>query len=136
MPTAQSAAKHSARHCHDHRFKAVPLKSFFKLLIGNLKDPTLILLMAAAMVMLSIIGLRVGGLISRSCVDLHVDFFEAFIHLFCLPYLQISTVLGVAVKDQREESAWSEGVAIWVAVFVVSGVGAAPIYLSAPPVCP
>jgi hypothetical protein len=38
----------------------VPLKSFFKLLIGNLKDPTLILLMAAAMVMLSIIGLRGG----------------------------------------------------------------------------
>jgi hypothetical protein len=54
--------------------------------------------------------------------------------LFCLPYLQISTVLGVAVKDQREESAWSEGVAIWVAVFVVSGVGAAPIYLSRPEV--
>lgn len=37
--------------------------------------------------------------------------------------LQISTVLGSAVKDQREESAWSEGVAIWVAVIVVSGVG-------------
>lgn len=39
---------------------------------------------------------------------------------------QISTVLGVAVKDQREESAWSEGVAIWVAVIVVSGVGELP----------
>lgn len=68
-----------------NRFKAVPLKSFFALLLGNLQDPTLILLMVAAL---------------------------------------ISTVLGVAVKDQREESAWSEGVAIWVAVIVVSGVGA------------
>ena len=37
-------------YCHINRFKAVPLKSFFSLLIGNLKDPTLILLMAAAMV--------------------------------------------------------------------------------------
>ena len=37
-------------YCHTNRFKAVPLKSFFSLLIGNLKDPTLILLMAAAMV--------------------------------------------------------------------------------------
>ena len=33
-----------------NRFKAVPLKSFFALLTGNLKDPTLILLMAAALV--------------------------------------------------------------------------------------
>jgi Ca2+-transporting ATPase len=72
-----------------NRFKAVPLKSFFRLLITNLKDPTLILLMAAAL---------------------------------------ISTVLGSAVKEQREESAWSEGVAIWVAVIVVSGVGAVNDY--------
>ena len=35
----------------------------------------------------------------------------------------MSTILGVAIKSQREESAWSEGVAIWVAVIVVSGVG-------------
>lgn len=35
-----------------NRFKAIPLKSFFALLIGNLKDPTLILLMAAAFVSL------------------------------------------------------------------------------------
>lgn len=33
-----------------NRFKAIPLKSFFSLLVGNLKDPTLILLMAAALV--------------------------------------------------------------------------------------
>ena len=32
-------------------------------------------------------------------------------------------MLGAAVPSQREESAWSEGVAIWVAVAVVSLVG-------------
>lgn len=37
--------------------------------------------------------------------------------------VQISTVLGAAIKHEREQSAWSEGVAIWVAVIVVSGVG-------------
>ena len=37
---------------------------------------------------------------------------------------QVSTVLGVAIKEEREQNAWSEGVAIWVAVMVVSLVGA------------
>lgn len=37
--------------------------------------------------------------------------------------VQVSTILGVAIKSEREQSAWSEGVAIWVAVIVVSGVG-------------
>ena len=37
--------------------------------------------------------------------------------------LQISTVIGAAVKSQREDSGWSEGVAIWVAVLIVSFVG-------------
>lgn len=37
--------------------------------------------------------------------------------------LQVSTVLGVAIKEEREQKAWTEGVAIWVAVIVVSLVG-------------
>lgn len=37
--------------------------------------------------------------------------------------MQVSTVLGVAIKEEREQNAWSEGVAIWVAVVVVSLVG-------------
>ena len=46
----------------------------------------------------------------------------------CLPctsavVTQVSTVLGVAIKEEREQKAWSEGVAIWVAVIVVSLVG-------------
>ena len=40
--------------------------------------------------------------------------------------LQVSTVIGAAVKSQREESGWSEGVAIWVAVLIVSFVGEQP----------
>jgi len=36
----------------------------------------------------------------------------------------VSTILGAAVPEEREENSWSEGVAIWVAVFVVSLVGA------------
>ena len=36
---------------------------------------------------------------------------------------QVSTVLGFAIKSQREEAAWTEGIAIWVAVGVVSMVG-------------
>lgn len=37
--------------------------------------------------------------------------------------VQVSTILGAAIKSERDQSAWSEGVAIWVAVIVVSGVG-------------
>ena len=38
-------------------------------------------------------------------------------------HMQVSTVLGVAIEEEREQNAWSEGVAIWVAVIVVSLVG-------------
>ena len=37
--------------------------------------------------------------------------------------LQVSTVIGAVVKSQREQAAWTEGVAIFVAVMVVSLVG-------------
>ena len=37
--------------------------------------------------------------------------------------LQISTGLGAGIPAQREKGEWIEGVAIWVAVFLVSGVG-------------
>lgn len=45
--------------------------------------------------------------------------------------LQVSTVIGAAVPSEREQNAWSEGVAIWVAVFIVSGVGGSGRWLSA-----
>ncbi|KDD73154.1 E1-E2 ATPase, partial [Helicosporidium sp. ATCC 50920] len=66
-------------------FRQVPGKNFFLLWFENLKDPTIVMLMAAAL---------------------------------------ISTIIGAAVPSEREESAWTEGVAIWVAVAVVSLVGA------------
>lgn len=62
-----------------------PSKGFFTLWLQALRDPIIIMLMAAALV---------------------------------------STILGAAVPSQREENAWSEGIAIWVAVLVVSLVGA------------
>jgi hypothetical protein len=37
---------------------------------------------------------------------------------------QISTILGSAIPDERAHNGWIEGVAIWIAVFVVIGVGA------------
>ena len=36
---------------------------------------------------------------------------------------QVSTVLGVAMPEERAQAQWTEGVAIWVAVIVVSLVG-------------
>jgi Ca2+-transporting ATPase len=32
-------------------------------------------------------------------------------------------VLGSAIAEQREKGEWIEGVAIWVAIFLVTGVG-------------
>lgn len=36
---------------------------------------------------------------------------------------QVSTVLGAALEEQRKEGEWIEGIAIWVAVFIVIVVG-------------
>ena len=40
----------------------------------------------------------------------------------------VSTVLGVAIPEEREQAAWSEGVAIWVAVLIVSLVASGNDY--------
>jgi Ca2+-transporting ATPase len=37
---------------------------------------------------------------------------------------QVSTIMGLAIPEQRANNGWIEGAAIWVAVFVVVGVGA------------
>ncbi|KAL0043569.1 hypothetical protein WJX79_008696 [Trebouxia sp. C0005] len=86
---ANLSASNRQKQFGANKFKDVPQKAFFTLFWENLNDPTLILLMAAALV---------------------------------------STVLGVTIKEQREEKAWTEGVAIWVAVLVVSLVGAGNDY--------
>ncbi|KAG2490086.1 hypothetical protein HYH03_011392 [Edaphochlamys debaryana] len=40
----------------------------------------------------------------------------------------VSTVLGAAIPEEREKNNWIEGVAIWVAVFIVTLVGAGNDY--------
>lgn len=49
---------------------------------------------------------------------MHAIMFSAFLHA-----LQVSTVLGSAIPEEREKNGWVEGVAIWIAVLVVIGVG-------------
>lgn len=39
----------------------------------------------------------------------------------------ISTVLGVAIPEEREHQAWTEGIAIWVAILVVTLVAATQV---------
>lgn len=62
---------------------------------------------------------------SRVEVALHLRVLPRCVHIALLatPAPQVSTVLGAAVPAEREQNAWTEGVAIWVAVFVVSLVG-------------
>jgi hypothetical protein len=43
--------------------------------------------------------------------------------LFSSQLLQVSTVLGAALEEQRKEGEWIEGIAIWVAVAIVIMVG-------------
>lgn len=129
-----------------NKFKAIPPKSFFKLWFGNLRDPTLIMLMAAAMVRCrtgpvngcpppacAASALAEAGPLEE-CMHLRARAWRqpptpptaaaVPCQLNCHPSCtQISTILGVAVPAEREDSAWSEGVAIWVAVLVVSLVG-------------
>lgn len=40
----------------------------------------------------------------------------------------MSTVLGFSIKEERENQSWIDGLAIWVAVFVVAFVGATNDY--------
>ncbi len=47
---------------------------------------------------------------------------DPIIILLCAAAL-VSTVLGAAIPEQRAEGEWVEGIAIWVAVFLVIGVG-------------
>ena len=106
-----------------NKFPQVPLKSFFVLLWGNLSDKILILLMIAATVCL--FQLPPCLHVPSNC--LHRSVSPANLHeismIFGVLLLQISTVLGAALPEERAQSGWTEGVAIWVAVIVVSLVG-------------
>lgn len=103
-----------------------------------LQDPTLLLLMAAALVswqkpiIVDIWTFCTPGTSARARQPLAFSKHRVcHMHLVCdvsatcnkTSHMQVSTVLGVAIKEEREQNAWSEGVAIWVAVIVVSLVG-------------
>ena len=45
--------------------------------------------------------------------------------------LQISTVIGAALPSERAQNGWTEGVAIWVAVIIVSLVGELTVCVAA-----
>ena len=47
----------------------------------------------------------------------------------------VSIVLGLAVPSERESGGWVDGVAIWVAVFIVSIVGTTNDYQKELQVC-
>ncbi len=55
-----------------NKFKAIPPKSFFKLWFGNLKDPTLIMLMAAALVRTLLMPSSLAAVFGLSGVE-HVE---------------------------------------------------------------
>ena len=43
---------------------------------------------------------------------------------YVLPGMQVSTVMGLSIAQERAKGGWIEGAAIWVAVIIVVGVGA------------
>lgn len=124
----------------ENKFATVPLKGFFSLLLDNLRDEILILLMVAAtvrsplpMVPPAKDAMPDGLLCLHGSLDIiyypqHASQGEQMPWDVCWSWCsacmaQVSTVLGVAMPEERAQGGWTEGVAIWVAVIVVSLVG-------------
>jgi hypothetical protein len=42
---------------------------------------------------------------------------------FSRPCRQVSTILGAAIPEERAKNGYKEGIAIWVAILLVTGVG-------------
>ncbi len=78
---------------------------------GNLQDPIIILLIFAA----TVSALASGG------VRVLPNTLQGI--LSAISCMQVSTVLGAAIPEQRAKNEWIEGVAIWVAILLVSVVG-------------
>eukprot|EP00877_Chromochloris_zofingiensis_P000874 jgi/Chrzof1/10788/Cz05g12040.t1 len=114
-------------------FKATVPKNFFMLCFENLQDPIILLLIAAALVSLDQNPTAATSMFAcvscEACVvelaDFNVSMADAQTR-YC--YVQVSTVLGAALPEQRAHNEWIEGVAIWIAVFVVVCVGESPIH--------
>jgi P-type Ca2+ transporter type 2C len=83
-----------------------PPKAFLAIALDNMKDPIIIMLIAAATVSVTLVPIA-------NCI-------------FTTVHLQISTILGAAIPEERKHNGWIEGVAIWVAVLAVTLVGKLP----------
>lgn len=123
-------------------YKQVPPKSFFAILFEGFKDPVILLLCAAATVSampcthacgpLAVAPAPAAGMHAVACAAVAVSRWaphapHACMHACCtlaLRSAQLSTVLGAAIPEERLERKWIEGVAIWVAIFLVTTVGA------------
>lgn len=60
----------------------------------------------------------------KSFISLVLEQLEDPIIILLIVAATVSTILGVSIKEEREDQGWIDGVAIWVAVFVVAFVGA------------
>lgn len=66
----------------------------------------------------------------RAAATLQLTIVELLAHVaalaclaaLCCFRLQLSTVLGAAIPEERHEGKWIEGIAIWVAIFLVTFV--------------
>jgi len=65
---------------------------------------------------------------SKSFIALVLDNIKDPIIMLLIFAALVSTILGASLKEEREKGGYVEGIAIWVAVFVVSLVGAANDY--------
>lgn len=81
------------------------LLQFFALVWENLKDPVIIILIIAALVSFVPVCRFGRLLVPKPCIR-----------------LQVSTVLGASIAEQRKHGEWIEGVAIWVAIVLVVSV--------------
>jgi hypothetical protein len=75
------------------------------------------------------LNVMLKGLETSAVGQCAAGFGVAAVTAVCLPghvaftLLQVSTVLGAALEEQRKEGEWIEGIAIWVAVAIVIMVG-------------
>ena len=85
----------------------------------TIQDPVIILLIVAATVRS---GMTWRGSSSTQTSLLMRTIIYANVHR--AHGMQVSTIMGAAIPQERVKGGWVEGAAIWVAVFIVVGVGA------------
>lgn len=100
-------------------YKTAPPKNFFSIWIEAFKDPVILLLCAAAAV--SISGHRWLP-IEHSPIEPSASARPPPSGSVLHP--QVSTALGAGIPEERDHRGYIEGIAIWIAIILVTGVGA------------